>query len=181
MTYWETTEEVFWILYSEPYRYGVLAVFALLILLVVIHRMIKARRPISLYRAEGGNVEIARLTLRGLIVGAANRVRGVDHAICHYDQRGRKLRVDVAIHLAGDARLKEVEDDLKKKIRRALEEQIGYEPNDVQPINVRVTKIVGEPAPEVEDDFHREGDTLPRYHEPEEDAADERPKSFDRD
>lgn len=181
MIIWDYTKEVFLFLYGEPYRYGVIAVVGLTVLLFIARRLLNARRPIILYRGQGGDVEIARPTLRGLIVGAASRVVGVDHASCKYDQRGRKLRIQISIHLSGGARLKEVEDDLKKKIRNALLQQVGYEPNDVQPINVRVTKIIGDPAPVIEEEYLRDDDTLPRYEEPGDSLDIEGQRPFDKD
>lgn len=180
MSIWDYTYAVFWTLYAPPYRYGVIALAILIIFWCLYRRVVAARRPITLYRSQGGNVEIARQTLRGLIIGAALRVSGVDHATCQYDQRGRKLRVKVSIHLAGDARLKEVEEELKKRIRSALQQHVGYEPNDVQPINVRVTKIVGDPAPTLEEDFPREAETLPRYDETDPEELPEGQKPFER-
>jgi uncharacterized alkaline shock family protein YloU len=164
MSLWEYIQTHFGYLLEEPYRYYLVAVVVLAVIWFGYRKIVRARRPIVLYRSQGGNVEIARQTLRGLIVGAAHRVRGVEHASCTYDQRGRKLRVKISIHLAGDARLPEVEEELKKRVRAALHQHVGYEPHDVQPINVRVTKIVGDPSPALaEEAVMLEAETLPRY------------------
>ena len=57
------------------------------------------------------------------------------------------------------------------------EEAPGYEPHDVQPINVRVTKIVGDPAPTLEEDYEApEAETLARYDENEDEEDEELPE-----
>lgn len=137
---------------------------ALLVLTIIWLRFSRARKPIILQRSEGGNLEIARTTLRGLIIGASERIDGVDHATCTYDQKGSRLRVTVSIHLAGQARLPAVEEELKRSIRTTLHQHVGYEPSKVAPINVRVTKISGDTVtllrPPTDEESIR---TLPRF------------------
>jgi|TARA_B110000438_G_scaffold147884_1_gene142450 uncharacterized alkaline shock family protein YloU len=127
--------------FSNPIIWSLIG---LIVLVIVWFRFARARRPIVLQRSQGGNLEIARTTLRGLIIGASELIEGVDRATCKYDQKGSKLRVTVAIHLAGQARLPLVEEELKKAIRTTLQQHVGYEPSKVTPINVRVTKISGD-------------------------------------
>ncbi len=147
---WAETVELARFLSEEPYRYWVLGFVGLVVVLIVIRRIRRVRRPILLYKSQGGNVEIANSTLRGLIIGASERVMGVERATCSYGQRRRKLRIRLAIHLSGDAQLKRVEEELKRNIRRALEQHVAYNPGDVQPIDIRVTRIVGEARQPIE-------------------------------
>jgi len=181
MSMWEDLKTQYWYFFDEPYLYCWAGIVAAIALWVVVWRIRRSRRPIMLYRSQGGNVEIARQTLRGLIIGASLRVPGIEQAACTYDQRGRKLRVGISIHLAGDARLTVVEEELKKRIRTALQQHVGYEPSDVQPINVRVNKIVGDPSPALEEEYSREEMLLPRYDDDDEKELPEGQKPFERD
>ncbi|MFP4281012.1 MAG: hypothetical protein ACLFR7_00035 [Opitutales bacterium] len=135
--YWPHVVEYF----TDPLVWAILLVG---VLLLVIVRLRRRRRPIVLYRNKGGNVEIARATLRGLIIGAAQCTPGVDLATCTYDQKRKKLRLAVRIHLSSEASLPKVEENLRHNIRTALHEHVGYEPTDIAPIHIRVTKITGE-------------------------------------
>lgn len=154
--FWSRIEPYAERILEEPYRSIALAILAVTVLLIVYRRLRRARRPILLYRSDGGNVEIANGTLRALIISAAERVRGVEHASCSYGQRRRKLGIRLSIHLAGDAKLKRVEEELKAGIREALSQHVAYNPDDVQPIDVRVTRITGNPAPIADEEPVRE-------------------------
>jgi uncharacterized alkaline shock family protein YloU len=151
---------------TQPLVWLICAVGVVLLLWLKIRR---ARKPIILQRSQGGNLEIARTTLRGLIIGAAQRVSGVHHTSCKYHQKGRKLRVTVFIHLDAQARLPQVEEELKRGIRTTLQQHVGYDPSHVAPIHVRVTKITGDTMiqlpPEEEE---TEVPALPRYEESDE-------------
>lgn len=142
--------ELFGHLASPPYIYYVAGVVVLVAILYLSHRYRRANRPIVPFRAQGGDVEIAPQTIRGLINGAAGRVPGVEHASCQYRQKGRKLRVRVLIHLQAAARLVQVQEEIKRRIRSSLQSQIGMEPQDVDPIRIKVTKILGEANPLLE-------------------------------
>lgn len=133
---------------EPPYLYGTLGVlFGLVAILYLIRRYRRAHRPIIPFRAEGGDVEIAPQTIRGLINGTVKSVPGVKSATSRYEQRGRKLRLRIFIHLQATAKLVEVQQEIKRRIRLALHAHIGMEPNDIDPIRVKVIKIVGEPDP----------------------------------
>lgn len=160
--------------FKDPIIWALLGV---LVLVVVWFRFARKRRPIILQRSQGGNLEIARTTLRGLIIGASEMIDGVDRATCKYDQKGSRLRITVAIHLAGQARLPVVEEDLKKAIRKTLHQHVGYEPSKVTPINVRVTKISGDTitiAPAPEEDIQA---SIPQFESEEPDATTESDRS----
>ncbi len=83
----------------------------------------------------------------------------------------------MAIHLRANHRLRDVEATIKKRIRATLLDQFGME--TVEPIHIRVTRIVGDPIATVkeqpvepeENDFEMEPEEDPR------EAQDERPYS----
>lgn len=130
---------------EPPYLYMWTSVIALLLVLYFVRSYRKSRRPIVPFKSEGGAVEIAPHTLRGIIQQSALSVEGVEKAHCRHYVRGRSLKVKVSIHLHASARLKEVENDIKKQIRAILWEQFGME--KVDPIDIKVVKLVGEPNP----------------------------------
>lgn len=127
---------------EPPYLYMWTSVLALLLVLYLVRSYRKSRRPIVPFKSEGGSVEIAPHTLRGIIQQSALSVDGVEKAHCRHYVQGRGLKVKVAIHLHATARLKEVENDIKKQIRAVLWDQFGME--KVDPIDIKVVKLVGE-------------------------------------
>jgi uncharacterized alkaline shock family protein YloU len=141
---WDVFVESIQHLGRPPYSYFAAATVVLLAIIYLIHRYRRANRPIVPFRAEGGDVEIAPQTIRGIINGATLRVMGVETSNCRYAQKGRKLRVQVTIHLRASAKLTEVSAEIKKKVRYALKSHIGMEPTDIDPIKIKVTKIIGE-------------------------------------
>ena len=88
-------------------------------------------------------MEIAPGTLSGIMQHAANTVPGVEKASCQHFMRGKRVGVKVAIHLKANSRLKEVETQIKRGIKNSLLDQFGME--SVEPIDIRVTKIIGDP------------------------------------
>ena len=135
-------------LVEPPYLYWSIAtLIGLMAILYLIRRYRRAHRPIIPFRAEGGDVEIAPQTIRGLINGTVKSVPGVKSATSRYEQRGRKLRLRIFIHLQATAKLVEVQQEIKRRIRLTLHAHIGMEPDDIDPIRVKVTKIVGEADP----------------------------------
>lgn len=126
---------------------GILVVLALAVTIYLITRFRRANKPIIPFRAEGGDVEIAPQTIRGLINNSARSVSGVENAHCSYQQKGSKLNVVIKIHLLASSRLVEVEREIKQRVRQSLHLHVGMEPDNVKPIKVRVAKIVGEVQP----------------------------------
>lgn len=126
-----------------PYPYMVGLAVLLLLIIWVTHCWRQNHRPIIPFKTEGGTVEIAPQTLRGIIQHTTHSVEGVEKANCRHYVRGKGLRVKVAIHLRASSKLKDVEARIKSQIRTTLFEQFGME--NVDPINIRVVKLIGEP------------------------------------
>lgn len=164
-------------LIQSPYlEYGAI-VLVLLILLYVYQIGRTAMRGIVPFKTQGGTIEIAPSTLRGVIQHAATSVEGVEKAACHHFVKGSGVGVRVAIHMRANRRLKDIETGIKRRIRATLLDQFGME--NVEPIHIRVTRIVGDPVAsknntlEEEDPLEREAGLI----EPEENSAldDDRP------
>jgi len=122
-------------------------VVGLLVVLVVLYLIYKYRRStqgIVPFKTQGGTIEISPSTLRGVIQHAANSVDGVEKASCHHFIKGRSIGVRIAIHLRANNRLKDVESRIKRFVRATLFEQFGME--NIDPIHIRVTRIVGDPV-----------------------------------
>lgn len=130
-------------LISGPYPYMVGLAVLLLLIIWATHCWRRSHRPIIPFKTEGGSVEIAPHTLRGILQHAAYSVDGVEKASCRHYVRGKGLRVKVSIHLRASAKLKDVESRIKTQIRNTLFEQFGME--RIDPINIRVVKLIGEP------------------------------------
>lgn len=129
---------------EPPYLYMWTTVLVLLVILLLIRSYRRSHRPIVPFKSQGGSVEIAPHTLRGIIQQTVLGVEGVHKVNCRHSVRGRALKVKVAIHLHASARLKEVESEIKKQIRALLWEQFGME--KIEPIDIKVVKLVGEPS-----------------------------------
>ncbi len=133
-------------LIEAPFVYYAMGtVVVLVLILFAIQRYRAAHRPIIPFKAEGGSVEIAPKTIRGLINTTVRSVPGVRSASCSYRQRGRKLRLKVDIHLNAASKLNDVQSEIKKRVRASLNTHIGIETKDVDPVRIKVTKLVGEP------------------------------------
>jgi len=129
---------------TYPYFYQLAAALALLACLLFLYIHWRRRhRGIEPFRSEGGRIEIAPHTVRSIVQYAAKGVHGVEYAQCHL-YPGRRLRVDIAIHLIASARLREVDTEIKERVRSALKQQFGIE--QVSPINIRVKKLIGDPV-----------------------------------
>ncbi|MCC5834477.1 MAG: hypothetical protein JJU20_07075 [Opitutales bacterium] len=129
---------------EPPYIYLWTTIIVLLVVLYLIRSYRRSHRPIVPFKTEGGSIEIAPHTLRGIIQQSVLTVAGVQKVNCRHYVRGRSLKVKIAIHLQATARLKEVESEIKKQVRGILWEQFGME--NIEPIDIKVVKLVGEPA-----------------------------------
>jgi uncharacterized alkaline shock family protein YloU len=164
-------------LLTVPYLYYAVVAVVLLITLYLVHSYRRSNQGIVPFKSQGGTIEIAPQTLRGVMQNAANSVEGVERAACRHFMKGRNVGVKVAIHLRANHRLRDVEATIKKRIRATLLDQFGME--TVEPIHIRVTRIVGDPIATVkeqpvepeENDFEMEPEEDPR------EAQDERPYS----
>jgi len=105
---------------------------------------------------------------------AANSVEGVEKASCRHFLKSRKLGVKVSIHLRANHRLRDVDNLIKKRIRATLLDQFGME--NVEPINIRVSRIVGDPMATIIDEEPEEP-VYPEIHASDEEdpSVDERP------
>lgn len=131
-------------LIKAPYLYIVVVTVVMLVGLYIIYTYRRANQGIIPFKTQGGVIEIAPSTLRGVMQHAANSVDGVEKASCRHFIKGRRVGVKVAIHLRANNRLKEVESRIKHCIQATLHEQFGMEA--VEPIHIRVTRIVGDPV-----------------------------------
>jgi len=130
-------------LIQPPWVYFWGAALALLVFIWITHGYRVRHRPIIPFKTSGGRVEIAPQTLKNILQFASTRGSGVDKASCYYRSRGRSLEVKVAIHLRANTPLKTVETEIKRRIRQTLKEQFGME--SIEPIHIKVAKLVGEP------------------------------------
>lgn len=166
--------EMFGHLIQPPYIYGIAAGLILLLPLYLIHYYRRTNQGIVPFKSQGGNIEIAPQTLRGVMQNAANSVEGVEKAACRHFLRRRNLGVSVSIHLRANHRLRDVDNLIKKRIRATLLDQFGME--NVEPINIRVSRIIGDPMATIIDETPKKP-VYPEIHESDEDDpdADERP------
>ena len=130
-------------LIRAPYLYYAGVAFVLLVGLYLLYTYRRANQAIIPFKTQGGNIEIAPSTLRGVMQHAANSVEGVEKANCRHFIKGRSVGVKVAIHLRANNRLKDVESRIKHCIQATLHEQFGMD--NVEPIHIRVTRIIGDP------------------------------------
>jgi uncharacterized alkaline shock family protein YloU len=162
-------------LLTVPYLYYAVVAVVLLIALYLLRAYKRTNQGIVPFKSQGGTIEIAPQTLRGVMQNATNSVEGVERAACRHFLKGRNVGVKVAIHLRANHRLRDVESTIKKRIRATLLDQFGME--TVEPIHIRVTRIVGDPIASVKEE-PAEPDEFELETEPEEDlreASDERP------
>lgn len=132
-------------LITAPYLYMIGALVLLLAFLYVMVWYRRSRRGIIPFKSEGGSVEISPHTLRSVMQIAASNVQGVEKMECRHILRGNKLGAKVSIELRANYPLREVEAEIKARIRTGLNDQFGIE--RVEPIHIRVTKIIGELSP----------------------------------
>ena len=132
-----------------PYNYFALTCAVLLLLLYVTYAWRRAHRGIVPFSAEGGRVEIAPQTVRAIIQHAATGVEGVERAVCRVYPARRKLRILIMVHLQATARLQQIEVEIKRRVRLTLHNQFGFEAESIDPIDIRVTRILGD-LPEAE-------------------------------
>jgi uncharacterized alkaline shock family protein YloU len=167
-------------LLQPPYPYLVAVAVVLLLLWYLIRHYRYAHKGIVPFKSQGGTIEIAPQTLRGVMQNAANSVEGVERAACRHFTRGRHVGVRVAIHLRANHRLRDVEALIKKRIRATLLDQFGMD--TVEPIHIRVTRIVGDPVASVTDEGESAESATDEYltdEDPRREAEDDRPYSED--
>jgi len=139
----EYLDSLFGHLVEPPTFYWIVLGFVVLIVLWIWYKYVKSHQGIIPFKTQGGIIEIAPGTLRGVMQHAANNVEGVERATCHHFLKGRRVGVKVAIHLQANSRLKDVEAQIKHCIKATLFEQFGME--NIEPIHIRVSKIIGDP------------------------------------
>ncbi|MEY2999942.1 MAG: hypothetical protein RL648_156 [Verrucomicrobiota bacterium] len=141
-----TLEQLKWIfshLLQPPYAYYAAVAASLFILLLVIRAYRKSHRAIVPFKTQGGNIEIAPHTLRSVMQSAAQSVQGVHKCACQHFIRRHQLGVRVKLQLQANHSLRDVDAAIKERIRTTLLEQFGME--TVDPIHIRVSRIVGKP------------------------------------
>jgi len=158
-------------LLSPPWLYywgGTTILFAVVLLVLVKWR--REHQGIVPFRASGGKVEIAPHTIRSVIKYAVETVEGVEQVVVATQQKGSKIAVTLKLHLLAAVPLKQVDAEIKRRIRKALVHQFGME--QIDPIHLKITKIVGDPRPveEVELEAENERPMLPRFDEEVEEA-----------
>ena len=131
-------------LLKAPYLYYCVVAFVFLVGLYLVYTYRRSNQGIVPFKTQGGAIEIAPSTLRGVMQHAANSVEGVEKASCRHFMKGRSVGVKVAIHLRANNRLKDVDARIKNCIQATLYEQFGME--NIEPIHIRVTRIVGDPV-----------------------------------
>ncbi|HSH10047.1 MAG TPA: hypothetical protein VK995_06635 [Oceanipulchritudo sp.] len=140
----DNLSKIFSHLIEPPLFYFVVGGLVVLILLYLIYKVRLSTRGIIPFKSQGGTIEISPSTLRGVIQHAANSVEGVEKASCHHFIKGRSIGVRIAVHLRANNRLKDVESRIKRYVRATLYEQFGME--NIDPIHIRITRIVGDPV-----------------------------------
>lgn len=129
---------------QPPYVYLAVVALILLVLLYVLYRYRRAHQGIIPFKAQGGTIEIAPQTLRAIMENAVDNVEGVERATCRHVIRGHRLGVKIALHIKANQRLRDIDTRVKERLRATLQEQFGIE--SVEPIHIRVTRIIGDPV-----------------------------------
>jgi uncharacterized alkaline shock family protein YloU len=128
---------------EPPYSYYAAATASLLALLWILRSFRKSHRGIVPFKTQGGTIEIAPQTVRGILHNVVQSVDGVHKCSCtHFTKRDR-IGIKVSIHLLANHSLRQVETTIKERIRSTLMDQFGMD--TVDPINIRVARIVGKP------------------------------------
>ena len=97
--------ESFGHLIEAPFLYFIVAGIVLLFGLYLIYSYQRSKRPIIPFQTEGGSIEIAPSTLRGVIQHATLSVDGVERATCRHFTRGRRVGLRIAVYLQANKRL----------------------------------------------------------------------------
>ena len=138
------------------------------VFLVMVGRCRARRRGIVPFKSEGGKIEIAPDTIRNLIEHAAESVSGVEDVRCRIRQ-GRRLVINLCLTARAPVRLREMDSEIKRRVRSSLKTQFGLE--NVDSINTKITKTIGETTlPVVDEDppvSDRSGSVYPRGETPE--------------
>jgi uncharacterized alkaline shock family protein YloU len=148
-------------LIEPPLIYIIIFLAVLLVILWIYYSYKRANQGIIPYKTQGGNIEIAPHTLRGVMQHAANSIEGVERASCRHFLKGRGVGVKVAVHVRSNSRLREIESQIKGCIRATLYDQFGME--NVDPIHIRVTKIIGDPVATPKDAIGQETEAQATY------------------
>lgn len=128
---------------STPYIEAILIGLVVLLLVVIVLLNKRWSKDIIPFKAKGGRIEMKPSSLRGILNSVSGSVEGVERVRSKYWQKGRKLGVKLWIQLHVTARLEDVETELKHRIRQTMKTQLGMD--EVDPIHIKVTKIVGAP------------------------------------
>lgn len=130
---------------EPPWLYAIAAtVFGLGAALYALVRYRQLHKPIVPFKSADGSVQIAPHTLKSLIQFAALSVHGVEKAASRHFPKRNRIAIDIAIHLHANSKLPLVEQSIKQRVRAALDEQFGMQAID--PITIKVVKVVGEPS-----------------------------------
>lgn len=102
------------------------------------------------FKSEGGRVEIAPHTIRSFLQHVVSEVDGVEKARCTFKQRGPKLQIDVAAKVQARLPLRAIETEIKRCIRANMRYQFNM--TNIDPINIRITQISGQPMEKAPND-----------------------------
>jgi len=170
----ETLSKLYGPFIEPPWIYLILIAVVFLLVLYVIYKYRRVNQGIIPFKTQGGTIEISPHTLRSVIQHATSNVKGVERASCHHFLKGRNIGVRIAIHLQANHRLKDVDASIKRMVRATLLEQFGME--NIDPIHIRVTRIIGEPVPTETNRFPDDLDeSQAGLLEPDNDSFDDRP------
>lgn len=128
---------------EPPFLYFAIIALVLLGILILFVRYRRLHKGIVPFKSSGGTIEVAPQTLRGVMQQAVLSVEGVEKASCRPIPRGNSLGVRVSIHLHVHSRLRDIENQIQHRLRDTLADQFGIE--SIQPIHIRVTKVIGDP------------------------------------
>lgn len=106
-----------------------------------------SNRGVVPFKSEGGRVEVAPHTIRSFLQHVVSEVDGVEKAQCTFKQRGPKLQIDVKAKVQARLPLRTIETEIKRSIRASMRHQFNM--TNVDPINIRITQISGQPMEKV--------------------------------
>lgn len=116
-------------MYPLPSLYVALVLVLLVLLLLVRSR--RARRDIRVYQADGGYAAVSQKALRHLIQIACEGAGLASSPKIEFCQVRGRIHVELGIKLYQSQRLSQVHEQLRQRIRSAVEETHGIEVGDV--------------------------------------------------
>ncbi|MCD8482191.1 MAG: alkaline shock response membrane anchor protein AmaP [Verrucomicrobia bacterium] len=135
---------------QPPYLYAVIGLITAILLWWLIVRMRAANRGIVPFKSSGGRVEIAPQTIKTFLQHVVSEADGVEKAHCSFKQKSGRLAVTVKAQVKAQLPLRTIESDIKRRIRSSMRYQFSME--NIDPINIRITHISGQPIrPDTED------------------------------